>query len=133
MFAISGSTGVILGNAVVYISIRGKYYFVDHLHSISLGEVIARLHGIMYFRCKYHGCLHQLRRSVDIPHYDFPGILLTFTICISYGLMLFISEYRISRIILTPGAISRRKDNAIKVRVGFLGISFLHNQCYHGS
>ena len=79
MFTIGGSTGVILGNAVVDIALHDTYYVVAHFHFIlSLGAVIAIFSGIMYSQEKISGT-----STSYISRYHFImtlfGILLTFT------------------------------------------------------
>ena len=80
MFTIGGSTGVILGNAVVDIALHDTYYVVAHFHFIlSLGAVIAIFSGIMYSQEKISGT-----STSYISRYHFImtlfGILLTFTL-----------------------------------------------------
>ena len=85
MFTIGGSTGVILGNAVVDIALHDTYYVVAHFHFVlSLGAVIAIFSGIMYFQVKISGTNNYLPTSTSyISRYHFImtffGILLTFT------------------------------------------------------
>ena len=81
MFTIGGSTGVILGNAVVDIALHDTYYVVAHFHFVlSLGAVIAIFSGIMYFQEKISGKPETVIRSLRY-HFimTFFGILLTFT------------------------------------------------------
>jgi cytochrome c oxidase subunit 1 len=85
MFTIGGSTGVILGNAVVDIALHDTYYVVAHFHFVlSLGAVIAIFSGIMYFQVKISGTNNYLPTSTSLSeryHFimTFFGILLTFT------------------------------------------------------
>ena len=85
MFTIGGSTGVILGNAVVDIALHDTYYVVAHFHFVlSLGALIAIFSGIMYFQENLSGTNNYLPTSTSyISKYHlimtFFGILLTFT------------------------------------------------------
>merc|ERR1712150_306653 len=87
MFTIGGSTGVILGNAVVDITLHDTYYVVAHFHFVlSLGAVIAIFSGIMYFQVKISGTNNYLPSIASLSaryHFiiTFFGILLTFTPC----------------------------------------------------
>ena len=80
MFTIGGSTGVILGNAVVDIALHDTYYVVAHFHFVlSLGAVIAIFSGIMYFQEKISGKPTSLVSQEYHFIMTFFGILLTFT------------------------------------------------------
>merc|ERR1712146_313808 len=49
MFTIGGSTGVILGNAVVDLALHDTYYVVAHFHFVlSLGAVIGIFSSLVY-------------------------------------------------------------------------------------
>nr|CCE53570.1 cytochrome oxidase subunit I [Hematodinium sp.] len=79
MFTIGGSTGVILGNAVVDIALHDTYYVVAHFHFVlSLGAVIAIFSGIMYFQEKMLGKPTSLVSQEYHFIMTFFGILLTF-------------------------------------------------------
>ena len=78
MFTIGGSTGVILGNAVVDIALHDTYYVVAHFHFVlSLGAVIAILSGIMFFQDKISGTNNYLPTSTSyISNYH---LIMTFS------------------------------------------------------
>ena len=84
MFTIGGSTGVILGNAVVDIALHDTYYVVAHFHFVlSLGAVIAIFSGIMYFANNFQdNYLPTSTSYISRYHFimTFFGILLTFRI-----------------------------------------------------
>ena len=90
MFTIGGSTGVILGNAVVDIALHDTYYVVAHFHFVlSLGAVIAIFSALTFFQDKIsgpgthgtHGTLPTSTSYISRYHFimTFFGILLTFT------------------------------------------------------
>merc|ERR1711887_239350 len=82
MFTIGGSTGVILGNAIVDIPLHDTYYVVAHFHFVlSLGAVIAIFSGIMYFANNFQdNYLPSSTSYISRYHFimTFFGILLTF-------------------------------------------------------
>merc|ERR1712131_335354 len=84
MFTIGGSTGVILGNAVVDIALHDTYYVVAHFHFVlSLGAVIAIFSGIIFNGEKIFGSKSLLPSSSSLHSLyhlvlTLVGILLTF-------------------------------------------------------
>ena len=49
MFTLGGSTGIVLGNAAMDVSLHDTYYVVAHFHSIlSLGAMVSILVGVLY-------------------------------------------------------------------------------------
>ena len=51
MFTFGGSTGVILGNAAVDVTMHDTYYVIAHFHYIlSLGAIIALFLGILFYQ-----------------------------------------------------------------------------------
>merc|ERR1711917_155992 len=85
MFTIGGSTGVILGNAVVDITLHDTYYVVAHFHFVlSLGAVIAIFSGVIFNGEKIFGSKSLLpspssRNSIYHLVLTLVGILLTFS------------------------------------------------------
>ena len=84
MFTLGGSTGIILGNSAIDISLHDTYYVVTHFHFVlSLGTVIAIFAGIVYFQDQLlsQGSLPTSTSTISRLHLIlvFIGILLTFT------------------------------------------------------
>ena len=49
MFTAGGSTGIVLGNAAVDVSLHDTYYVIAHFHFIlSLGAMVSMLVGVLY-------------------------------------------------------------------------------------
>merc|ERR1712129_647502 len=85
MFTVGGSTGVILGNAVVDLALHDTYYVVAHFHFVlSLGAVIAIFSGIIFVAEKIVGSkilLPSSSSTLSLYHLvlTLVGILLTFS------------------------------------------------------
>jgi len=51
MFTLGGSTGLIMGNALIDISLHDSYYVVSHFHVVlSLGTILAIFIGVQYYQ-----------------------------------------------------------------------------------
>lgn len=49
MFSVGGSTGIVLGNAAVDVSLHDTYYIIAHFHFIlSLGAIVSILVGVLH-------------------------------------------------------------------------------------
>ena len=49
MFTVGGSTGIVLGNAAIDVSLQDTYYVIAHFHFIlSLGAMVSILVGVLY-------------------------------------------------------------------------------------
>merc|ERR1712057_150240 len=85
MFTIGGSTGVILGNAAVDLTLHDTYYVVAHFHFVlSLGAVIAIFSSLVFNGEKIVGSKSLLpspSSTLSLYHLllTFIGILLTFS------------------------------------------------------
>ena len=82
MFTIGGTTGVILGNASVDLSLHDTYYVVAHFHFVlSLGAVISIFAFMSYVGEKILGTRTLTPGRCFIYHFIllFLGVLLTFT------------------------------------------------------
>merc|ERR1711879_256577 len=85
LFTLGGSTGVILGNAAVDLTLHDTYYVVAHFHFVlSLGAIIALFLGILYYQSTFFNN-NSVLISTEIRnaryHFllSFFGISLTFT------------------------------------------------------
>ena len=85
MFTIGGSTGIILGNAAIDLSLHDTYYIVAHFHFVlSLGAVIAIFSGIIFNHEKIlasNNLLPSSSSTLSLYHLQltFIGILLSFS------------------------------------------------------
>merc|ERR1712037_367767 len=83
MFTVGGSTGVILGNAVVDLALHDTYYVVAHFHFVlSLGAVIGIFSSLVFNGEKIFGSkslLPSASSTLSLYHLvlTFVGILLT--------------------------------------------------------
>ena len=51
MFTVGGSTGIVLGNAAIDVSLHDTYYVMAHFHFIlSLGAMVSILVGVLYYQ-----------------------------------------------------------------------------------
>ena len=51
MFTVGGSTGIVLGNAAIDVSLHDTYYVIAHFHYIlSLGTIVSILVGVLYYQ-----------------------------------------------------------------------------------
>jgi heme/copper-type cytochrome/quinol oxidase subunit 1 len=82
MFTVGGSSGLILGNNVIDISLHDSYYVVCHFHIVlSLGSILSLLIGYIYYSCYVlMCCVCILSNVLCLYHmlYVFVGILVTF-------------------------------------------------------
>ena len=84
-FTIGGSTGVILGNVIVDISLHDTYYVVTHFHIVlSLGAVISIFSSLMFYQDQLlpsQSIITSSTSSISKYHLfiQFVGILFTFT------------------------------------------------------
>ena len=99
MFTLGGSTGVILGNAVVDVSLHDTYYIIAHFHFVlSLGAIIALFLGILFYQdilfASYSFIPNSSSKNAKFHCYlSYFGINLTFTPSNPYFLILFLKVY----------------------------------------
>nr|QWQ50054.1 cytochrome c oxidase subunit I [Hepatozoon sp.]QWQ50060.1 cytochrome c oxidase subunit I [Hepatozoon sp.] len=79
-FTLGGTTGVVLGNAAVDVSLHDTYYVIAHFHFVlSLGAVISILAGISSFQTNFFGFnLVANRVAILFTMIFLTGIFITF-------------------------------------------------------
>ena len=76
MFTVGGSTGIVLGNAAMDVSLHDTYYVIAHFHSIlSLGAMVSILVGVLYSQ-------EYLGLSVLPVYSGYLGVYLYLGVCI---------------------------------------------------
>ena len=90
MFTLGGSTGVVLGNAAVDVTLHDTYYVIAHFHYIlSLGAIIAFLLGLLYYQNILFSSYSMLGSSTS-RNARFHGLLSFFGIHLTFTPMHFL-------------------------------------------
>ena len=81
MFTLGGSTGLIMGNSVLDISLHDSYYVISHFHIVlSLGTLLSILIGVYYYEEYLLSFIFSITNILSVYHTKalFIGILVTF-------------------------------------------------------
>ena len=81
MFTLGGTTGIVLGNAAVDVSLHDTYYVVSHFHFIlSLGTLVSILVGVLYSQEVVVLGFPPYSSPVSVYHYTgiYLGVVVTF-------------------------------------------------------
>ena len=80
LFTLGGTTGVVLGNGAVDVSLHDTYYVVAHFHFVlSLGAIIALITGFIFFQETFFGTQVALNSVLILWGLIFvSGVMITF-------------------------------------------------------
>ena len=81
MFTLGGSSGIILGNNVIDISLHDTYYVISHFHIVlSLGTILGIFIGVCYYQEYLFMYIWWITNVLCLYHLKviFIGILVTF-------------------------------------------------------